>query len=44
MNSAVTHPSFDPSTRRAGIRRTVWITAGIAFLIFAGFVVQQLTR
>jgi hypothetical protein len=44
VNSVVTQPSFDPTSRRAGIRRTVWITAGIAFLIFVGFVVQQFAR
>jgi hypothetical protein len=33
--------SIDPNQRRAGIRRTVWIMAGIAFAIFVLFFVKQ---
>ncbi|HSE11111.1 MAG TPA: hypothetical protein VLB69_00635 [Rudaea sp.] len=37
-----THPTnFDHDQRRAGIRRTVWIVAGIALAIFVLFFLQQ---
>jgi hypothetical protein len=39
MNSQ--HVKFDPAERRAGVRRTVWIAAGIAFAIFVLFFIKQ---
>jgi len=33
--------SFDPALRRAGVRRTVWITAALALAFFVGFFVLQ---
>ena len=33
--------NFDSEQRRAGIRRTVWIVAGIALAIFVLFFVKQ---
>lgn len=31
---------FDPSTRRAAVRRTAWIVVGVVALIYAGFFVR----
>lgn len=31
---------FDPRTRRAAVRRTAWIVAGVVALIYAGFFVR----
>jgi type VI protein secretion system component VasF len=32
---------FDPAERRAAVRRTVWIMAGVALAIFVLFFVKQ---
>lgn len=32
--------SFDPASRRAGVRRTAWIVAAIAVGIYAAFVLS----
>jgi hypothetical protein len=38
----VTQPvQFDPNERRAAVRRTVWITATIAFAILVLFFIKQ---
>jgi hypothetical protein len=39
MNNSVSN--VDSANRRAGVRRTVWITAAIALFIFIGFFLQQ---
>jgi preprotein translocase subunit SecE len=44
MSVAMTHEKFDPANRRAGVRRTVWILAVVAVVIFAGFCLDQLLR
>jgi len=31
---------FDPTQRRAAVRRTVWMIAGVVALIYAGFFVR----
>ena len=36
-----TRANFDLQQQRAGIRRTVWIVGGIAFVIFVLFFVKQ---
>ena len=33
--------SFDPAERRAAVRRTAWVVAGIAVAIFVLFFVKQ---
>ena len=37
----MTTMALDPK-QRAGIRRTVWIVGGIAFAMFALFIIKQL--
>ena len=32
--------NFDPAERRAAVRRTAWIMAGVAFTVFALFIVK----
>lgn len=32
--------SFDPVERRAAVRRTVWVMAGVAFTVFALFILK----
>ncbi len=44
MSIAMTHNKFDPVTRRAGVRRTVWILASVAFAIFVGFCLNSILR
>ena len=44
MSIAMTQDKFDSATRRAGVRRTVWILAVVAFAIFAGFCLDQMLR
>ena len=39
MNSP--HASFDPNSRRTGIRRTVWIVGALAFASFVLFFIKQ---
>ena len=44
MSIAMTHDKFDPAVRRAGVRRTVWILALVAFAIFVGFCLNSILR
>ena len=42
MNSTQTSPN--PDQRRAGIRRTVWITAAVALSMFVLFFITQFAQ
>jgi preprotein translocase subunit SecE len=44
MSIAMTHEKVDLASRRAGVRRTVWILAVVAFAIFAAFCLDQILR
>jgi hypothetical protein len=33
---------FDPATRRAAVRRTVWVVVGVVALIYGAFFVRAL--
>ena len=40
----MTHPKFDPADRRAAVRRTALILAGIAVAMFVGFILNVVLR
>jgi hypothetical protein len=40
----MTHPKFDPAERRAAVRRTALILAGIAVAMFVGFILNVVLR
>ena len=44
MSIAMAHEKFDLDKRRAGVRRTVWILAVVAFVIFVGFCLNSIFR
>jgi len=37
---SISNTNLDPAERRAAVRRTVWIVAGIAFTVFALFILK----
>jgi preprotein translocase subunit SecE len=44
MSVAMTTEKFDIASRRAGVRRTVWILSFVALAIFVGFCLDQMVR